>query len=214
MGIKRATAPELIQRLYNEQVEGEIPPKFRRPKSPEHQLQGRQAQAAGGDFEGAVLTLCELYKAKRIARLCRMPVPTAPVGAQGGTKGCCYRVLSGQAPFDLYGYYIDGCRYIGAELKSTAKPEPSLPIIARGMKRGGLQEHQMDALASVAGCGGTARVVWSRAGEIGVLYEAEILAAQERFHEGGYASKSIKWDMFQVAEDWNWLGLTRKEKEK
>ena len=208
MNIDPKGLPPAVQRQIHADKRGEIAP------SQERRLRGKQAQAAGGDFEGAVLRLCVLYKAKRIARLRRMPVPTVPA-PKHDQRTHKYRVLSGQAPFDLYGYYIDGCRYIGVELKSTAKPEPSLAIVAAGLKpRGGLQEHQMNALASVAACGGTSRVVWSRAGEIGVLYEPEILAADERFYEGGRGSRSIRWEMFKPPADWDWLGLTGKRKEK
>jgi len=208
VGIKLSDlSPELRRRAHADKRAEIAPSRARR----QHQLQGRAAQSAGQDFENAVEDSFFVYRVKSIARLFRMPVPTAPAPNQD-QRSCGLRVLSGQAMFDVFGLFVGG-GFIGAELKQTAEHKPSLPIIATGMKRGGLQEHQMDALATVAGCGGTARVVWCNGGEIGILREDEIKAAQERFHEGGYGSKSIRWEMFQPPDDWDWLGL-RAEKGK
>ena len=193
MNIDPRNLPEAAQRQYREQVNGEIAP------SQERRLRGHQAQVAGQGFERQVEDTFEAYRALGIARLFRAAVPTAP--APPGLVERGYRVLSGQALWDVFGWFCDGTGFIGAELKHTAEKKPSLPIIAEGMRRGGLQEHQMNALASLAGDSGTARVVWWNGSEAGILYESEILAADERFYEGGYASRSIKWELFQPVQD-------------
>jgi len=196
--------PEAVRKQYRDQLNAEVEPSRAR------RLQGRQAQAAGGDFEAAILKLCELYETKRVAHLARMPVPTAPAPRRG-QRARGLRVLSGQAPFDLYGWTCKCAQAVGVELKSTAKKERRLPIVGEGKKGSGIQKHQLDALASLAGCGGVARIVWSNGGEIGVLSNDDILQAQALYAEGGRGTRSIPWGWFRAAEGWNWLALTAEE---
>jgi hypothetical protein len=96
---------------------------------------------------------------------------------------------------------------IGAELKETAKREQSLSIVAPEKKGSGLQYHQLEGLVNLHRAGGIALLVWSNAGEIGVIngpalegikiaYDISLKAeAMKKTVMKGV--RSIRWEMFK-----------------
>lgn len=156
----------------------------------------------GLPFERRIQAEFSVWEAAGIAHLARMPVPTAPAPRPGDPMR---RVATGTAPFDLYGWTMvhwhpnirAAGMCIGAELKTTYKKRPSLAIA----EKSGLRLHQLDALAALAHAGGVARLVWENGNEVGVLYNAAILEAHERFYEGGRGTRSIPWRLFSLVSE-------------
>ena len=163
----------------------------------------------GKRFENEIKYSFSAYEATGIAMLRMLPVPTAP--APKKYRNPQLRVLCGNSPFDVGGWTFDGARYIGAELKATAKYKPSLPIVPAGRDGSGIQEHQLKALADLSSCGGLAFVVWNNGGEVGVIDLRQIVAtwavflASKHMEEAGKTvlrgSRSIKWGVFQPVKD-------------
>lgn len=178
----------------------------------------------GSDFEKSIGKGLKAYAAAGVAQMDFMPVPTAPAGVRS-KSGAQLRVLKGKAPFDVYGFTLDGdAHFVGCELKDS-KREARLPLVGMGKKGNGVQFHQMSALASVAKNRGIARLVWCNGGEVGVLDNTGILQVWEIFLDADAStqsgrtpargSKSIAWERFtptkikvfhgEPIEDW--LGL-------
>ena len=163
----------------------------------------------GKAFEKEVeFTFAPMCRACGVNFLAFMPVPTAPTMVNGRF----YRVLSGKAPFDVYGMMNTGA-FIGAEVKHTVKEEKSLAIVAPGKKGSGLQHHQLEALATVAQGGGVARIVWCCGGQLLYLANKEIVSAFDTYGTNG-GRKSIPAAMFSECEQkefggvpyFDWLG--------
>ncbi len=156
----------------------------------------------GRQFEKLIETSFDGYAAAQLANLARMPIPTKVAGQR---KGRLIFVQCGKAPFDVYGYTIGGARFIGAELKAGGRKE-SMAITNPKVKKGGLQLHQLDALAEVAQAGGIARLVWDNGGDFGILCNDDIVLARDTYlhaltsessgRKAQSGAKSIKWERF------------------
>lgn len=130
-----------------------------------------------------------------------------PPTRMSGVRGKCpMYVRTDTSLFDVAGWTSDSCTFIGVELKETNRYSPSLPIIKSTSHGSGLQQHQLEALASVQRDGGHAGVVWRNGGMVGICSGPKI---QERFltymesrlvEENGQTPKkgarSIPWSMF------------------
>jgi hypothetical protein len=191
-----ASDPEDIQKLMN-------------------QSKGRQANASGYDLEAAFARWSLRYLKVGICCMARMPVPTVPsrvIDPYTGQTGSMRR-LSGNAPFDNYGYMMSDVtmtsgriltvgKFIGVELKTTSQFETSLPIVPPEGKGNGLKYHQLCALAhlSVHGIG---RVIWDNGGKLGVLLEDQVIFSHHVYEQAmaGKApqrgTKSIPWGSFK-----------------
>jgi len=113
-----------------------------------------------------------------------------------------------KAPFDVAGYYHGTGRFIACEIKESAEPKVSLPIIGPGKKGTGLQYHQLEALVNVHKNGGLACVVWDNAGGWGYLdgarlkqaksmYDYSLRAAEKGYPRAPRGSRSILWGEFR-----------------
>lgn len=164
----------------------------------------------GRDFEREIESGFKAYAAANIAMLEMMPVPTAPAHINHPRYNYPLYMLSGKAPFDVYGLLMQRGTFVGAELKST-KEKASLPIVAPAKNGDGIQYHQLDALAAVARNGGVARLVWHKEGMVGVLKETQIINVLKNYDEAmkvertgkskaPVGSKSIKWEKFEPVE--------------
>lgn len=187
-----------------------------------------KSRDVGQDFEERIEPTFDAYSKANRAYLAFMPVPTKAVMVNGRM----YRVGNGSAPFDVYGFvprsfggepeYRPNNEYeadpprrpvmnlavmVGAELKATSKHETSLSIVKPKCDGSGLEFHQLDALALLARMGGLARIVWSNAGEVGVLTNEPILAAHAIYMaslasegrgmgRGKLGTRSIRWESF------------------
>jgi hypothetical protein len=177
-------------------------------------FQGITNRKAGNEFEKRIEPSFKAYAQINRARLDFMPLPMTPCGLRHPKMQMPLYIPKGKAPFDVYGFApktIVGKPYaifVGAELKTTAKPEVSLPIVAEGGHASGLAFHQLSALALVAMLGGIARVVWDNGGVIGVLENEAILHhslvyQHSRSSEaagkgtGPRGSRSIQWSAFK-----------------
>jgi len=172
--------------------------------------------ARWAEFEKNIEAGFEAYSKAGVAELAMMPVPTAPAPRSMVNGPMPLRLLSGTAPFDVYGFSL-GCMkslgvgtMIGAEIKSTTHKETSIDI-----SKGGVRPHQLESLAKLAKANGVAKIIWENGGEIGVLHEDQIVAAWEGYahvlqmEEAGRKAppgfKSIKWERFEIV-DWGTIG--------
>jgi penicillin-binding protein-related factor A (putative recombinase) len=153
---------------------------------------GRAAQKIGQSFEARVKLSCDVYREQEIAFLFPMPVPTAPCGVRG-KGGAPLRVLSGQAPFDFFGWTRDG-HAVGLEVKATARKK-SLPIIGEGKCGSGLQWHQLEALADLYLHGGEAVLLWKNGDDVGLVSGFALYEARQWYRRDG--RKSIPWHRFR-----------------
>jgi len=170
----------------------------RPPPDPARVLRGHRAVAAGKSFETVIEDSFPAYLAAGIARLHRMAVPTRPVPKEHDPQR---RVACGVALFDVYGWFMEGTGFVGAEIKTTEKKARRLTI----RPESGLRVHQLHALAGLAADGGEARIIWRNGREYGVLTASDIRQAQERYYEGGRGTGSIPWAWFR-ALDWRVVG--------
>jgi len=167
----------------------------------------------GRDFEKLIETSFDGYAAAGLAHLARMPIPTKVAGRR---KGMLILVQCGKAPFDIYGYTIAEARFIGAELKAGGRKE-SMAITNPKVRKGGLQLHQLDALAEVALAGGIARLVWDNGGDFGILTNDDLVLARDTYlhaltsensgRKPQSGAKSIKWDRFTPVDYANYGGV-------
>lgn len=101
---------------------------------------------------------------------------------------------------------------VGMELKDTKQRHPSMRIVGADGSGGGIQAHQLEALAAVHRDGGIARLVWNNGGVVGVLDGDELAHV---FHTYGVSlqvekmgktpakgARSIPWSLFRQI-DWN-----------
>lgn len=196
--------------------------------------QGKVNKRSGHDFESEIAKTFPFYAEAGKAYLDLMNPPMAPAGNRGGIP---LYVPNGKAPFDVYGYaprqvplsfkglaiphmhQIDPeaptqpmmhqlAVFVGAELKASSEPSPSMRIVKPGTHGQGLAFHQLNALALLAKMGGISRIVWNNAGQIGILREAQIIAAEIVIERslaseqagkgpGVIGSRSIKWEVFE-----------------
>lgn len=156
-------------------------------------------------FEKQIGETLQQYRDAKIANCVFLHPPMRVAGMMGRVP--CF-IQSGKAPFDLAGIYYDSCgTAIGAELKETRDHEHSLPIVGPGKKGNGLQYHQLTALVQVHKAGGTALVLWSNGGEIGLLHGDAIDAAKLQYDVSlkieeskktpPKGSRSIPWGHFK-----------------
>ncbi len=160
-------------------------------------------------FELEIVKSLPAYRAMDVACLEKMPVPTVATQNRDRNGAPLHRI-SGQAPFDIYGYTCTGATFIGAEVKNTRQRETSIPIVGPDKKGSGLKFHQLDALAQIALCRGVARIIWCNCGEIGVLKNDDIVLAHDVFTHAlksvksskspPKGSKSIRWELFKTCE--------------
>lgn len=163
----------------------------------------KESKARGGRFEAEIGRSFEFYAKKKIAYCEFMPIPTVPIHLKWDNRPV--RILSGKAPFDVYGLVANDGRFIGAELKDSQRKN-SLAIIAPDKTGSGVQFHQLDALVNVARNGGIARIVWSNAGEVGILTGPKIIQAWQIYTQAltsersgkdvARGTKSISWEQF------------------
>ena len=162
----------------------------------------------GKDFEKEVgFTFPSLCKRKGVAFLSFMPVPTAPIMVHDKW----YRVLSGKAPFDVYGSMRTG-QFIGAEVKHNVEAKPSLRIVPPEKDGSGLEYHQLAALCLVAESGGIARVVWLNGDRLLHLCNNSLIMAKQAFDDK--VRKSIRAEEFDECEQdtadgfpfFDWIG--------
>ena len=156
----------------------------------------------GRGFEKLIGLSFDGYAAASLARFDFMPTPTKVIGSRNGRL---VLVQCGKPSFDIYGYTIANATFIGAELKSSGR-KTSLPIVNPKNHGGGLQLHQISALASVAQSGGIARIVWENGGDIGILTNDDIILAADVYmhamatensgRKPKSGTKSIEWEKF------------------
>ena len=168
---------------------------------------------SGRDFEKDIESTFVGYSKGDIARLAMMPTPTRQIGSRNGLP---IMIRSGKPPFDVYGYRVRDGVMIGAELKASQRKN-GLTLVAPDAHGDGLQFHQLDALASLARCGGVSRLVWNNGGEIGVLLSDNIMIAAREYEHvlktklAGKAvprgSGSIPWERFEPVEYTNLWGV-------
>lgn len=143
----------------------------------DRQDQGARARKAGDDFERVIEGTFDAYRDAELAVLDFYPVPMRPTGIRDPkTHQPLYAPQKG-SPCDVMGFCMYDGRIVVAELKSTSKHEPSLPIILPTRKSSGhgVMWHQLCMLRNVAVSGGISRLVWSNGGEVGVLREKAIV---------------------------------------
>lgn len=153
------------------------------------------------EFEKEIAATFQAYRDTRTAHLYILHPPMRIAGFLGHAP--CH-VLAGKAPYDIAGFYYDGCgTSVGAELKQTAEHENRLPIVPPDSDGSGLQYHQLVGLVGLHKAGGVALLLWNNGGQIGVLrgpelattligYEASLKAKQP-----ARGSKSILWGLFR-----------------
>jgi hypothetical protein len=156
-------------------------------------------------FEKLIGNTFQAYRDSRVASLIFLHPAMRVAGMMGRVP--CF-VQTGKAPFDLAGMYYDaGGTVIAAELKETATHDHSLPIIGPGKKGSGLQYHQLEALVDVHLGGGVALLVYSNAGEIGILRGDALHLALVQYQTSmkteaagrtpAKGSRSILWGLFE-----------------
>jgi hypothetical protein len=191
-------------------------------------LAGARAQADGQQFESTLDRTHAAYRDYGLARIDRMPVPTAPAGQLRGYRlprqlYGMLRVLTKRQGFDYYGTFGPnaGPRHefgrwfglsIAMEAKSTAEAHSSLRIIGKDGKGGGIRIHQLDALAdSYLDFGVISVVVWRNGPDRLVLLPPAVALARDRFRAGGRKSVPVAeftsfdvvpYDRYPVVEDW------------
>jgi hypothetical protein len=159
-------------------------------------------------FEKHIGETFAAYRQAKIANLFFLHPPMRIAGMHGSVP--CY-VQAGKAPYDLGGFFYDAnATAIGVELKETAKRETSLTLVAPEKKGSGLQYHQLEALVGLHRAGGIALLVWSNAGQVGVLGGAELegikiaydasLKAEKMSKTVAKGARSIRWEMFKPAK--------------
>lgn len=160
------------------------------------------------DFERQIGKTFQQYRDAKVANLLFLHPPMRVAGMMG--KVPCF-IQAGKAPFDVGGVLYDECgTLVGAELKETKDHEHSLSIVHPEKKGSGLQYHQLAALVEVHLAGGIALLVWSNAGEIGVLagdglhlakvqYDAS-LKAEAAKKTPAKGSRSILWGHFKTVK--------------
>lgn len=152
-------------------------------------------------FENEVEATFQDYRDARIAHIYKLHPPMRIAGMM--RKVPCF-VQSGKAPYDMAGfYYNQSATSIGAELKQTRHREPSLKVLGKDQKGGGLQYHQLEGLVNLHKTGGIAVLLWNNAGEIGRLDGAELVLVKQDFDAAAKmknptkGAKSIQWDRFR-----------------
>ncbi len=160
------------------------------------------------DFEGEIRKSLLAYSEAGIASLDFLPVSTAPYTKSRSDAGQPLRVVAGKNPFDIFGWMLDGAKFVACELRLSRSREERLSIVAPEENGMGLHFTQLDALAHAAMAGGLAHVVWSNGGELGVLDGPQIILAHTIYLPNLAAvkqnqptgSKSIRWERFKPVE--------------
>lgn len=118
-------------------------------------------------FEKLIGETFQTYRQAKIANLMFLHPPMRIAGMHGNVP--CY-VQAGKAPYDIGGFFYDSnATHIGVELKESKDPEQSLAIVGPEKRGSGIQYHQLTALVDLHLSGGIALLVWSNAGQVGVL---------------------------------------------
>lgn len=128
---------------------------------------GGESQQNGQDAETQLDKQHTKYQEAGLAIIDKLWPPTRMVDNRGTVK------IMGRAAIDFGGMICGSGRAVFAELKSTARPEPSLklaPPPKPGKKvAGGLRVEQVAHLAHRAIGGAVVTILWHRAGVLGLL---------------------------------------------
>ena len=179
-------------------------------------LSGAKAQADGLGFENSLDLAHKAFRARGIAWIEHLPVPTVPAGP-------VLRRLSRKQRYDYDGVLgpnagpsYDLGRWFGLaiamEAKATAEQKPSLPIVKEDGSSGGLKIHQLDALAEAwRDFGVIAVLVWRNGDQRLVLLPPAVDRAHRTFHAGGRRSipvaafepfDVVPYPQHSIVEDW------------
>ena len=125
---------------------------------------GRHSQRIGADFEKFLEESHRGYMQCGIACIDKIPHCTVPTGKRDPVTNAPFFRLAGRPPYDYHGYFLPdsgiGGIAIAMEAKSTTREMSRLPIIARGKKGFGIEQHQLDALADAEQAGCMAAIVY------------------------------------------------------
>lgn len=159
-------------------------------------------------FEKIVGEMFAVYRQAKIANLMFLHPPMRIAGMHGNAP--CY-VQAGKAPYDIGGFFYDtSATHIGIELKENKDPATSLSIVKPDKTGSGLQYHQLEALVDLHLSGGVALLVWSNAGQVGVIRGPELQAVKIAYDASLKAeamnklvvkgARSIRWELFKLVK--------------
>ena len=161
------------------------------------------------DFEDFVQRGFAAIREKTGAWLYWVNPPMVPTRFAGK---CPLYAPTGSALYDIGGWTGPTAvpQAIGFELKATGKFEKTLPIIAPGKKGGGLQYHQLEALAAMHRDGHMAGLLWNNAGIVGycvgetlaaAFYDYEVSRASEEMNKKVQRGvRSLSWGKFTTVQ--------------
>lgn len=174
---------------------------------------GGESTHNGQDAEEKLEKQHNTYRDLSVAIIDKLWPPSRMVDRRGTVK------IMGRAPIDFGGMICGSGRAVFAELKSTARPEPSLklsrPSLDGKKVAGGLRVEQVAHMAHRAIGGALVTLLWYRAGQLGLLLPDVFrrVVVDDRWALKRY--QSIKADHFHWLKfgDLDWLaplGITTK----